>query len=855
MNLMRSSNFIFEWGGSAALPRSEVKSEQILWRLEGESKIACCKLICMIGLARLAIGLAMLQGSMWAARAAESDLSKLPPSADVKVDFDRHIRPIFEQSCFRCHGPERPKSGFRLDRRDRALKGGDVGVAIVPGNSADSPLIHYVAGLDEDLRMPPEGKGDPLTSEQIGLLRAWIDQGAPWVERATERVSFSVAPTIQWVTVSGDERRFRDHQWMQNGWDGGFQQFRYEQVLEDGRRVALDGKSYFNRDDYEFRLLMEKPEFGFARFGFEQYRRFYDDTGGFFGPFATNSFSLERDLYVNSGRAWIDLGLTLPHWPRVAIGYEYQYRDGERSFLGWSDVVDLAGPDGTTAAIYPGSKEINETVHILKFNASHELNGFFWEDDFRGEFYDLNSARFNRNTVFVGEPLPDRATASREEYEHFNAVNTFRVEKQFLDWLFVSGGYLFSKLNGDAGFSLVNFMPANPGEEVFEGERSDRVVLDRRSHVFSGNTALGPWDGLTFTAGLQSEWTREEGFSEALIPSFPSPDPAFIDGDRDKAVLEELFGVRYTKIPFTVIYADTRFKQEGIDHFESQWVDDDFDDDRDFLRETDATTDVKEYRGGFNFSPWRRISLHSSYKHSLRQNGFDHETDIDRSEFPGNGYSAFIRQRDIESDEVEAKLSVNWASWLRSSFKYQMLALDYRTRTDPAVALFFDPVTFLPVPTPLPGGSILAGTYDAHIYSVSTTLTPWRRLALSSTFSYSDSRTLSGVRNGATVVPYAGDLFSLVSSATVFVSARTDWHASYALTWADFEQENAELGGLPLGIAYSRHGLVTGFTRRFKKNISTRIQYGYFQYDEPSFGGSNNYTAHAIFATMAMTLP
>ena len=81
----------------------------------------------------------------------------------------------------RCHGPEKPKSHFRLDNRESALKGGDENTNdIVPGDSSKSLLINYVARQVPDMEMPPVGKGDPLTPEQIGLLRAWIDQGADW---------------------------------------------------------------------------------------------------------------------------------------------------------------------------------------------------------------------------------------------------------------------------------------------------------------------------------------------------------------------------------------------------------------------------------------------------------------------------------------------------------------------------------------------------------------------------------------------------------------------------------------------------------------------------------------------------
>src|SRR6267143_1020158 len=71
--------------------------------------------------------------------AAPVDESKLPPSATNRIDFGRDILPIFEASCFKCHGPEKPKSHFRLDNRAAALKGGENGVDILPGQSAKSP--------------------------------------------------------------------------------------------------------------------------------------------------------------------------------------------------------------------------------------------------------------------------------------------------------------------------------------------------------------------------------------------------------------------------------------------------------------------------------------------------------------------------------------------------------------------------------------------------------------------------------------------------------------------------------------------------------------------------------------------
>ncbi|HYI92863.1 MAG TPA: ankyrin repeat domain-containing protein [Bryobacteraceae bacterium] len=101
--------------------------------------------------------------------------TKLPPPADIKVDFEKDVQPILAQKCHSCHGEEAQQSGLRLDRRQQALRGGDYGPVIVVGKSAESKLIRRLVNGDGGLQMPPTG---PLSDEEIGILRAWIDQGA-----------------------------------------------------------------------------------------------------------------------------------------------------------------------------------------------------------------------------------------------------------------------------------------------------------------------------------------------------------------------------------------------------------------------------------------------------------------------------------------------------------------------------------------------------------------------------------------------------------------------------------------------------------------------------------------------------
>lgn len=108
---------------------------------------------------------------------ASTGAAELPPAETRAVDFEKDIRPIFEANCYDCHDADKQKAQLRLDGVVGILKGGDSGEPLfMRGASADSSIIKHVTSTNPKEIMPP--KGDPLTAEQVGLLRAWIDAGA-----------------------------------------------------------------------------------------------------------------------------------------------------------------------------------------------------------------------------------------------------------------------------------------------------------------------------------------------------------------------------------------------------------------------------------------------------------------------------------------------------------------------------------------------------------------------------------------------------------------------------------------------------------------------------------------------------
>jgi len=147
-----------------------------------------------------AVRLAVIAALGVATGALAIDLAKLPPPSTQKgLTYAKDIQPIFKANCFDCHGPTRPKHGLRLDSLAATLKGSQDGEVIVPGKSDKSDLVINIcweAGPEHPMPPKPDtrrgGPGSPgtgnqpppgpprkeLTPEEIGLIRAWIDQGA-----------------------------------------------------------------------------------------------------------------------------------------------------------------------------------------------------------------------------------------------------------------------------------------------------------------------------------------------------------------------------------------------------------------------------------------------------------------------------------------------------------------------------------------------------------------------------------------------------------------------------------------------------------------------------------------------------
>lgn len=189
------------------------------------------------------------------------------PASGDPVDFVKDVRPILEKHCYSCHGAMKQKSGFRLDVKSEAFKGGDAyAPSIIPGKAKESPLVQFITGSDSDLLMPPEG--EKLTAEEISIVGRWIDEGASWpdgVDQAAikdRRDHWSFKP-ISKPVIPDVMRR----EWPRNDLD----RFILAKMEREGLQPApeADRATWFRRVSFDLTGLPPTPE---------QMRAFLDDS-------------------------------------------------------------------------------------------------------------------------------------------------------------------------------------------------------------------------------------------------------------------------------------------------------------------------------------------------------------------------------------------------------------------------------------------------------------------------------------------------------------------------------------------------------------------------------------------------
>jgi len=638
---------------------------------------------------------------------------------------------------------------------------------------------------------------------------------------------------VNYVSVKGDAGKFREDWSMKEGWSGGVEQFTLDQDLDEHTTLHVEGRGVVDENDYQLQLDITRFSVGFIRAGYTEHRTYYDDWGGFYRPFTPSAFRLGQDLHLDDGDIFVDLGLTLPDLPQLTLGYERQFRDGTKSLLEWGSVQQGA----TQRNIFPSFKDIDETTDILKVNLDHHIGIVDLANRFRFEHYNATDTTFDKGTTNLTTGANQDVTI-HEESRYDLLSDVFHMDSRVNDKVYWSASYLYSHMDGDAGLQVdtTPFATVSPTLDSVKDWFTHSVNLNQDSHVVNGNILIGPFKQFSFYGGVQAEKTRGDGDADAellqLVGGSTNSPTALIHSDTDKQSVEETVGTRFTGIPYTTLYADGKWKEEQYSLSQSE-ADDNV---TDVLRNTITDVFRQQYTVGFNSSPFRRVTCSAHYRRIMEANSYNNTTDI------SPGYPGFITEQDFTTDEVVARLTVRPHAKLTVAFQYKLTATDIQA-ANKSIAFSGSPLVL--------AGSVLSGNYDANTYTLNATVTPISRLYVTGGVSLQDTRTAAFANNVPSVLAYHGNVYTVFGATGYALDAKTDATVDYTFSRTDNFTDNSA-AGLPLGLNNQRQAVTAGLTRRISKTISARLRYGFYEYDESSNGGINNYRANLASASCTL---
>ncbi len=752
----------------------------------------------------------------------------LPPPADRSIAFDRDIRPILERSCIACHGGERIRGGLDLRERDSLLQGGSSGAAVQPGDSARSLLIRSVAGLEEDLEMPPPGRGERLSPGEIGLLRAWIDQGVPWEETGSAPIEIlSYQPTASYIHVEGDAQRFREHWQAMDGASGGIGDLWYRSADPDGTRIQLRARSLHPALDQAVDLEILRPDLGYISLEYRGSRHHYDNSGGFHPRLP--SLALDRELALDASRIRLELGLAPADSPYLILGYERRYRHGEKSTLQRGPVF-LAGEPAL--ALYPAFRQIGEDTHAVDMEIGLEWRGWALSDALRAETTRLATRATRAESATAGDAPEVVSARSREELDQISLSNSLKAERQIRPWWLLSAGYLATHMNAEAGFDLETLLPRDWSADPVPGDHARQILLSRNSHILNLGSGFRLAPGWSLWTGAEGDWTRQSGQGDLWI--FDTW-PAGLGSTLDRFSRQMRAGLRFNRLRNHVLYADARHEHALIGQREDQRIHDGFEADNDFLRHTDATLREERVLAGWNWILGRRLSLRTRIRSSRTHAGYHHPADTDSGPRPGLGYPGFVRSRNTRSDDLRLQLVARPASWLQSTLSWSRIRTEYFL----AVAQDGSPL------------SRPAGEHSRDALSLFLAAHPGSRVRISGILLWSGFRAKSVLDRTVPIPPYQGESLSVSGSLAVQLSKGWSWDLRGLAARSDADRI-PDPAWLAAPWVHDRHGVVSGLSRSLAGGGVLQIQYGLFRYRGAP---GDRYRAHGISLAFRKAFP
>ncbi len=634
--------------------------------------------------------------------------------------------------------------------------------------------------------------------------------------------------------TGGNRAQFEQQHQSWPGPFGGIEDFHYQGNVDKSTTLTMDGHALFDEHDYKLSLELVRPDTGFVRFNYTQFRTWYNGDGGFFPPAGT-WYPLGADaLALDRGEISLEGGLTLKNLPKITFKYTHTYREGDEGSTSWGP-THPAG-DATVRGLGPSFYTINEYSDSFQVDVTHHIKATDLGLGLRYETGKLDDAL--NISQWLTEPAQQSITDRQgTTYDLFN-IHAF-TETWLSKKVMFSTGYSFTDLdNNFTGSQIygsdfgVGYVPsAQSGFGYYGLSGYSRL----QQYVMDVNLMAKPLETLSIVPSLrvQKEDTDADAGGMETLGLYPATAFSGLSALEDLDVRERM-DVNYTGVTNWVFNARGEWTEgqgnvaanggllpvNGIGIPPIQ-------------QGTDESRFFQKYSIGARWYPVRRVTL--DFGGYYKANDYNYNNFLDSTlNNSANRYPGYLVMQNFDTYDGNVGLTLRLRPNLTLVSRYEYQWSTIYTEPDPTSGL----------------SGLESSQMQSQIIAQNLSWSPWPRLYLQPGFNYVLSKTKTPASDYTQAILAAqNNYWTLNFNAGLVVDDKTDLNLGYFYYRADDYQNNATFG-VPYGAGGEEHGVTASIVRRLTQNLRLTVKYGFYSYTDALYGGHDNYQAHFLLSSL-----
>lgn len=628
--------------------------------------------------------------------------------------------------------------------------------------------------------------------------------------------------TIGGVAIDGNEAAFQRRANQNGDFYGGLGSMRWEKSKDD-LTWLIEGHALFGSEDYDITASLTKEDLGYVKAGFNQFRTWYDGSGGYVPGVAGAWFPIhDDDLSVDRGRLWFEAGLRMEKLPEITFGYSHEWRDGSKDSTSWGSSGLLPYSYG----IVPTINNIDERRDTFTLDIAYTLGNTDLGLGLRYENTSNDDSRVIRNQPGSAIATDDRTVTQSDVYDSDLFGAHVFSETKFNDRMLMSFGYSYTTMDTDTNGS---------SRTVVDRDGTVSTTLDHAFSSLTGGAQLSlnvananfwwnPIDDLVIVPSFRAEW--EDQYAIASYFDFANQKNSS-DSELDKQT--EQIEIRYTGLSDIVLYTKAEFSQaDGTILYR---------DINDGVRLQTSDITQEKYVFGANWYPMSGLSVAAQYYHKDYNEDYDNSFTFDP--LVGSSYDAILASHDSATDDANIRLTWRALPNLTLVSRYDYQQTTYENRGIDG--------------TGAPLATVDSADITRHVFSESATWLPVAQAYVQGSVSFvlAETDTPANLYAPFRISDSGSDYVTASMTVGYALDKKTDLQATYSFYYSNeystpYDTAAGAPGSVPFGSDAEEHVISVTMNRRISSNMIWNMGYSYFTSNDGASGGNNDFDAHMI---------